>query len=122
MRWTVLFTTIMTLGTINLAPQAAAIDRYDAQRLTCGQVQAVIARDGAVILDYRSRNPAGPPLYGRYVANRSFCASGEDARLGVVPTSDAAQCPVTTCVPSSTSFEPRFGGGGGGGGVVNGQK
>lgn len=110
---TVLFVTALTIGIANFAQHAAAIDRYNAQRMTCGQVQAVIAREGAIILDYRSRNPDSPPLYGRYVTNRSFCASGEDATLGTVPTTDAAQCPLLTCVPSS-SFEPRRGGGRGG--------
>ncbi|WP_315924269.1 hypothetical protein [Mesorhizobium sp. SP-1A] len=79
------------------AGQAQAISRYDPTRMACAQVQAAIARDGAVILRYQSRRTPGLPLYDRYVASRAFCDAGEVRDPAYVPSADRDSCPVYKC-------------------------
>ena len=70
---TVLLAACLTL----VAAEAQAISRYDATRMSCGKVQATIAREGAVILRYQSTRVPGLPLYDRYVQSQQFCNMGE---------------------------------------------
>lgn len=77
-------------------PPAAAISRLNATGLTCGQIQSIIAREGAVILRYKSRR-SGATLYNRYVAHPRFCESAKRALFESVPSRDKRACPVRVC-------------------------
>ena len=84
--------------------EASAIVRYMVQNMTCAEVQDSVTRDGVAIL-YRKAAKSGPPLYDRYVANESYCPSGQNTIKESVPTADTAACRVSKCVDQS-----RFGG------------
>lgn len=86
--------------------EASAIVRYMVQDMTCAEVQDAVSRDGVAIL-YRKAGSNGVPLYDRYVANDSFCQSGQDAIKESVPTADTRSCRVAKCMDAS-----RFGSGG----------
>jgi hypothetical protein len=80
-----------------LAADAWAISRYDPTRMSCDRVQAVVERNGAVILRYRSpRNPS-LTLYDRYVASGRFCNFDEVSAGSYVPSADLKSCPVYKC-------------------------
>lgn len=80
-----------------VAGQAQAISRYDPTRMSCGEVQSVVGRDGAVILRYRSTRNPGLPLYDRYVVDSRFCDMGEVRARAYVPSADLNSCPVYKC-------------------------
>lgn len=79
------------------ATEAHAISRHDPTRMSCGQVQATIARQGEVILRYASPRTPGLPIYDRYVASRAFCEAGEVRERVYVPSADMKSCPVYRC-------------------------
>ena len=83
------------------SPSAAAEVRLNPTSMSCAEVQSAIARHGAVILTRPSKNVPGLPIYGRYVANTSYC-KWMQLSSGRVPTSDNPACPVKTCTPNPT--------------------
>ncbi|HEY6629825.1 MAG TPA: hypothetical protein VIZ90_00085 [Rhizobiaceae bacterium] len=88
-----------------LAPvEASAIVRYMVQDMTCAEVQDSVSRDGVAIL-YRKAGSNGVPLYDRYVANQSYCQSGQQTIRESVPTADTQSCRVSKCMDAN-----RFGG------------
>ena len=78
---TILLAACMTL----VAAEAQAISRYDPTHMSCGKVQATIARQGAVILRYQSTRVPGLPLYDRYVQSQQFCTMGEVKDAATLP-------------------------------------
>lgn len=88
------------------AGEAQAISRHDPTRMSCRQVQATIAREGAVILRYASPRTPGLPLYDRYVASRAYCDAGEVRDPARVPSADRNSCLVYKC--KRADFEHRF--------------
>ncbi|TIR43090.1 MAG: hypothetical protein E5X64_02685 [Mesorhizobium sp.] len=90
---TVLFAACLTL----VAAEAQAISRYDPSRMACDSVRATIAREGAVILRYRSTRTPGLPLYDRYVRSQRFCNMGEVRARASVPSADTKSCIVYKC-------------------------
>jgi len=79
-----------------VAAEAQAISRYDPTRMSCEQVHGIIAREGAVILRYRSPR-SGMTLYDRYVSTVASCERGEVRDPRTVPSADTASCPVYSC-------------------------
>lgn len=88
---------MIALAATMLAAPAHAISRYNSQGMSCGQVQAAVQREGAVILRYRSARNPGLQLYDRYVSGGRFCAVGEVAVGSSVPTRDDRSCYVLKC-------------------------
>lgn len=89
---------LLVLGLCAVAvPNAWAISRHDPTTMTCAAVWQTIAREGAVILRYRSARAPGLPLYDRYVDNGRFCMRGEVVFPASVPSADTAACPVQRC-------------------------
>jgi hypothetical protein len=80
-----------------VAAEAQAISRYDPTRMSCGKVQSTIAREGAVILRYRSTRVPGLPLYDRYVQSQRFCNLDEARTRASVPSADTKSCLVYNC-------------------------
>jgi hypothetical protein len=90
-------TVSLVLGLCLMATQAHAISRYNPTRMSCDRVHAAIAREGAVLLRYRSpRNPS-LTLYDRYVHDDRFCSQAEVLVRAFVPSADAKACPVFRC-------------------------
>ena len=89
------------------AETAAAQSRPETTRMSCAAARALVTRQGAIVLGTGSslydRN--APPLYDRYVANKSFCQAGQGTILESVPTADTQSCRVSKCLDES-----RFGG------------
>lgn len=79
--------------------EAGAIVRYMVQEMTCAEVRESVDRDGAAIL-YR-QGGKGVPLYDRYVADKSYCQSGQDTIKESVPTADTQNCRVSKCLDGS---------------------
>lgn len=83
-----------------LPVEAGAIVRYMVQDMTCAEVKESVDRDGVAIL-YRRGGQAGVPLYDRYVADKSYCQSGQDTIKESVPTADTGSCRISKCLDGS---------------------
>ncbi len=90
-------TVLLALGLSLLSIQAHAISRYNSTSMSCDQVKARLANEGAAILRWRSKSNPNLPLYGRFVANGGYCESGTRAARSYVPTTDRKSCPVWEC-------------------------
>jgi hypothetical protein len=80
-----------------IASDAFAIQRYTSTSMSCDEVRAILSRDGAALMRYKSRRVPGLQLYGRYVSNGRFCDMGEYAERVYIPTADDSSCPVREC-------------------------
>lgn len=78
---------------------AAAQGRPDSRELSCGQVQDLIAANGAVVLT------TGEFTYDRYVVSRPFCSYPYVPVRASVQTRDTAQCPVYRCGDDPFPFD-----------------
>jgi hypothetical protein len=65
--------------------------RSDARRMTCAEVQALIDREGAVVLT------TGDHIYQRYVSNNSACGHMNAAQQTSIGTRDTRHCTVQIC-------------------------
>jgi hypothetical protein len=90
---------LLAAGLCLLAVEAQAISRYDPTRMGCDEVRARVAREGAVILRYRSPRNPNLTLFDRYVSSDRMCQSHERAVRAYVPSADAQSCPVLRCEP-----------------------
>ncbi len=89
---------ILLAGTMLLPAFAASADpAYTIANMSCAAAQAAVQANGSVILHYRGRRNPGLPLYGRYVSDRRFCASGQIVTFASVPAADRS-CPVKQCI------------------------
>lgn len=88
---------LAALALMLLASNAFAIQRYTSTSMSCGEVRAIIDRDGAALMRYASKRVPGLQLYGRYVANEGFCEAGEYADRVSIPSADDRSCPVREC-------------------------
>lgn len=79
------------------AGPADAISRYSALQLSCGEITAIIRRDGAAIFRYPSPRRTGMTLYDRYVRNGGYCARHQSLEKVYIP-SESGQCLVQHCV------------------------
>jgi hypothetical protein len=97
---------IMALGLLiaSVASPALAISRYNSLNFTCGQAQATINRERAVIMRYPSSRVRNMTLYDRFVADSNSCDTGYYAYQDYLPTKDRPDCPVYICRPS-TDFD-----------------
>lgn len=86
----------LTAGLLAVAP-AHAINRYNIDRLSCAEVQDIVAAEGAAILRYTSRSGSGMTLYDRFVRHGGYCPAGQVARTEFIPTADTSACPVNAC-------------------------
>jgi hypothetical protein len=93
----------MTVASVAATP-VLAINRYNAMSYSCQQAQALIQREGAVILRYPADRVKNMTLYDRFVFDRDFCDVGDYAYRSYVPTKGTPSCPVYTCRPS-TDFD-----------------
>lgn len=97
-------TTLIALGLCLVAGNAHAISRYDPTRMSCGQVQSTVGREGAVILRYQSAR--GLPIYDRYVRSARFCDQDEVRAPAFVPSANRNSCQVFKC--KRPEFERRW--------------
>jgi hypothetical protein len=92
------------LGTV---AHAAAIERYDAERMTCPALQALLAAQGKAVLRTPSSEVPGMMLYDVYVARRQACTGQTWPRLRHVATGDRKRCAVYRC-GRVTRSSPRY--------------
>lgn len=64
----------------------AIAGRPDTANLICADARAIVEQNGAITLSTTQG------LYDRYVANPSYCGSGERAVQSYVPSADLEQC------------------------------
>lgn len=86
----------LTAAILATAP-AHAINRYNIDRFSCGEVQDIIAAEGAAILRYTSTSGSGMTLYNRFVRHGGLCPAGQVTKTEFIPTSDTLECPVMAC-------------------------
>jgi hypothetical protein len=101
-------TALLAVALCLVAADAQAISRHDPTRISCDQVHATIANEGAVILRYQSRRTPGLPLYDRYVSGERFCERDEVAFPATVPAADTQACPVRVCKVIDLDDRDRF--------------
>jgi len=77
-------------GLAVVAAVSLGFARPDALAMTCSEVQALLAREGAVTLT------TGANTYDRYYAPGA-CDGTRVARPATIATRDTAQCQVHTC-------------------------
>jgi hypothetical protein len=76
---------LIALWIVAISPAQA---RIDARRLTCAQAQALIQREGAIVLT------TGQYTYERFVADDRFCEGDEITRPRRTPTRDNPSCRI----------------------------
>jgi hypothetical protein len=80
-----------------LALPANAIERVNANRLSCAGVQTKLIQNGAAILRYSSKRNPNITLYDRYVGDSRYCQSNEIGKWANVPAKDTRSCQVIAC-------------------------
>ncbi|MEP1206189.1 MAG: hypothetical protein ABJM29_16540 [Rhizobiaceae bacterium] len=80
-----------------VAAVAMANARPNTSSYTCDDLKALISAKGAVVLN--TRTTSRYQVYGRYVANRSYCASDE-VLLGFKVPSKTSSCRLKLCIKS----------------------
>jgi hypothetical protein len=79
-----------------LASESFAISRYDIGNKSCRELRAIVRRDGAAILRWRSQRN-GIVLYERFVRNMNYCPAGQITDASTVPAADGS-CTLPKCV------------------------
>jgi hypothetical protein len=65
--------------------------RPDARTMTCSQIQALLDREGAVVIS------TGPNTFDLFVSGQAGCSGTEVARATSIAASDTSQCQVYRC-------------------------
>ena len=79
-----------------LASESFAVARYDTSNKSCSELRAIVRRDGAAILRWRSQR-TGIPLYERFVRNMAYCPAGQITDSSSVPAADGS-CSLPKCI------------------------
>lgn len=101
---------ILLLGLLAMTGSAHAISRYNSLSLTCHAAQNLVAQQGAVIFRYPAKSNPSLTRFNRFVEHGGYCAHGEVAVVGSVPTSDRNSCRLLYCRQSTDDgfgFRPR---------------
>ena len=101
------FAIISALISISHVDPSNAISRYNANSLSCQQLNVRIAREGAAIIRYRSRYQSGLRLFDRFVRNGSFCQPDEIAKRKTIPTAGGRMCSLRYCKSKEYFLEKR---------------
>jgi hypothetical protein len=67
---------------------AAFASRPDTRDFSCADAKAIVEQNGAIVLT------TGDTTYDRYVANSSYCDSGDKAVSAYVPTLNKSKCNI----------------------------
>lgn len=84
---------------------AGAIDRYNADNMTCASLKAALEESGSAIIRYSSRNVANLPLFDHFVDSRAECKSDETVRTKRITASDG-MCSLLVCERIQGEYEP----------------
>ena len=84
---------------------AQAVSRYSSLQLSCGEITAIVRREGAAIFRYPSPRRTGVTLYDRYVGNGGYCEHPKVAKRASVPTADTGHCPVLQCKEPTYKYD-----------------
>ncbi|HEX2137695.1 MAG TPA: hypothetical protein VHG30_17670 [Microvirga sp.] len=92
-------TLLLSLLVASAGSGALAQPRANTLQMSCGEVRALVASQGAAILY------SGRFTYDRFVRDGSFCVRPERTEPAWLPTADVPQCPVGyRCVPRALPF------------------
>ncbi len=80
------FSSILITGLLISTSIAQA--RPDTRYMSCGQVQSLVQRSGAIILS------TGAHTYDKYVKNHAYCNVSQELRSAYVPTADLRRCKI----------------------------
>lgn len=90
---------VILAAVLSAALPAAAQARPASYRMSCAAVQAMVGRQGAVVMD-TSRT-----TFDRYVATLRFCMPGQALKPQWVPARDTPQCFAGyTCIDPDRGF------------------
>jgi len=81
--------------TLCVMVSSTASARPNTSSFTCDGLKELIDQKGAVVLNTKSSSTY--QVYGRYVANRSYCNSGESL-LGIKVPTKSSSCRVKLCI------------------------
>ena len=94
--WAIPLLTLAVVVAIGSFPVHAQGQRPDTRRMTCAEANALVAREGSIVLT------TGNNTFERFVADRSQCLMDEITRPGYAATRDEEQCTVgSRCVRRS---------------------
>ena len=88
---------LVIIGLLLFCFPALAINKYNANTMSCAEVQAILKREGVAILRYPSKKNPGMILYDRYVRDGGQCEPGDIGKPAYVPTRDKKSCRVNVC-------------------------
>jgi hypothetical protein len=95
---------LMMLPLLLVAGGADAIERHDASRMTCEELQSTLMSERRAILRTPSSRVPGMMRYDIYVADESACNMPPNGAVWAsVRTSDGQSCPVYRCVQITRS-------------------
>ncbi len=81
----------VAVASVLLTTAASGQARPDARTMSCADVQALLARQGAAVIT------TGPNAFDRYVSNTGACNHIEFAETDFIATRDTARCQVRSC-------------------------
>ena len=87
---------MMVVCALMLATESFAVSRYEVGNKSCHELRAIVGRDGAAILRWRSQR-TGITLYERFVRDMSYCPADQITDTISVPTADG-NCSLPKCV------------------------
>lgn len=94
-----------TLVMIAAASPCLAMSTLISTQLSCPTIHAEVNRQGAVLLRYRSKNPAAIVIYDRVVSDPEKCKGSGFGERSYFPSADGKPCAVWTCA-ASTDLRP----------------
>jgi hypothetical protein len=90
-----------------IATSAGAISRHESLSLSCRQIHAIIATEGAAIFRYPSPRKPGLTLYDRYVSDNGLCARRQRTERVSIPAQGGSLCWVKRCRTQPDDCEGR---------------
>ena len=102
------FTTFIAGAVLALAVsqgEAGAVERYNADRMTCASLKAALGEAGTAIIRYSSRNVANLPLFDHFVDSRAHCKPEETVRTKRINASNGL-CSLLVCERIHGEGEP----------------
>lgn len=84
---------------------AGAVERYNADRMTCASLKAALDVSGSAIIRYSSRGILNLPLFDLFVDSQAQCKPGETVRSKRITASDGA-CSLLVCERIQAEYEP----------------
>ena len=92
----------MTISAISIATMSSAHARPNTVRMSCGAVQELVERAGAIVMS------TGGHTFDRFVSNRSYCTPQERTGPAYVATRNGLCFAGYTCEPVLDMEQDQF--------------